>query len=60
VPGDVPQHKLAALLLDVAALAFRLGKPLTARIFPVPGKRAGEMTEFKSPFLVNTRCFEVP
>ena len=51
---------LAALLLDVAALAFRLGKPLTARLFPVPGKAAGEMTEFANPILCNTRVFDVP
>ena len=31
VAGDISQHKLAALILDVAALAFRLNKPLTAR-----------------------------
>ena len=60
IPGDVPQPKLAALLLDVAALAFRLGKPLTARLFPVPGKAAGEMTEFANPILCNTRVFDVP
>ena len=35
VPGDVPPAKLTSLLLDVAALAFRLNKPLTARLFPV-------------------------
>ena len=60
VPGDVTEAKLAALLLDVAALAFRLNKPLTARVFPVPGKAAGEMTSFANPFLCDTRVFEVP
>ncbi|CAE8641591.1 unnamed protein product [Polarella glacialis] len=51
IPGNVEQQKVAALLLDVAALAFRLNKPLTARLFPVPGKVAGEKTDFKNPFL---------
>ena len=60
VAGDVPQSKLAALLLDVAALAFKLDKPLTARLFPVPGKRAGERTSFANPILCNTTVFEVP
>ena len=55
----LPQEKLAALLLDVAALAFRLNKPLTARIFPVPGKAAGEMTAFQHPHLCNCRVFDV-
>ena len=60
MPGDVPAQKLAALLLDVAALAYRLNKPLTARLFPVPGKHAGEQTEFKNPHLCNGAVFEVP
>ena len=60
VPGDVPSAKLAALLLDVAALAFRLNKPLSARLFPVPGKAAGDMTTFENPYLCNTAVFEIP
>ncbi|KAL1507608.1 hypothetical protein AB1Y20_007227 [Prymnesium parvum] len=60
VPGDVPPEKLEALLLDVAALAFRLDKPLTARLFPVPGRRAGEQTDFQHPILCNAAIFEVP
>lgn len=43
----------AALLQDVAALAFRLGKPLSVRLLPVPGGRAGGMTAFDSPYLLN-------
>ena len=60
VPGDVPPEKLAALFHDVAALAFRLDKPLTARLFPVPGRTAGEQTDFKNPYLCNSAIFEVP
>ena len=54
LPGDVSEETIARLLLDVAALAWRLNKPLSARIFPVPGKRAGEYTAFSSPYLTNT------
>lgn len=60
VPGDVPPAKLAALYLDVAALAYRLDKPLTARLFPVPGKGAGERTAFQNPHLCDATVFEVP
>ena len=60
VPGDVPTSKLASLLLDVAALAFRLNKPLSARLFPVPGKQAGEQTAFTNPYLCNTAVFAIP
>ena len=44
---------LAAIVLDVSALAVALQKPLSARLFPVPGKVAGERTEYDSPYLVN-------
>lgn len=55
IPGDTPGERVAALLADVAALAVRLHKPLSARLFLVPGGRAGEMTTFTSPYLTNTR-----
>jgi len=43
------------LLADVATLAHRLRKPLSARLFLIPGGQAGEMTRFDSPYLTNTR-----
>jgi len=54
LPGDCPVESIAHLLLDVATLALRLQKPLSARLFPVPGKQAGERTTFTSPYLTNT------
>jgi uncharacterized protein (UPF0210 family) len=54
LPGDSSVEAIAHLLLDVATLALRLQKPLSARLFPVPGKRAGEHTTFTSPYLTNT------
>ncbi len=53
-PGDTAPELIAHLLLDVATLALRLSKPLSARLFPVPGRRAGERTTFTSPYLTNT------
>ena len=46
LPGDVETDVLAAILLDVAALALRLDKPLTARLMPLPGKAAGDPVTF--------------
>jgi uncharacterized protein (UPF0210 family) len=54
LPGNTDTGEIAHLLLDVATLALRLNKPLSARLFPVPGKYAGERTEFTSPYLTNT------
>lgn len=59
VPGDTEVETLERVLSDVAALAVKLRKPLTARLLLVPGKRVGEMTEFDSPFLTNTRVLPV-
>jgi hypothetical protein len=55
LPGDTPLPAVAALLADVAALAWRLRKPLSARLFLTPGAQAGDMTNFASPYLTNTR-----
>lgn len=55
LPGEATVEQLERVLGDVAALAVKLRKPLTARLLLVPGKRAGEMTEFSSPWLTNTR-----
>jgi uncharacterized protein (UPF0210 family) len=53
IPGNVPPERIAHLLLDVGALAVRLRKPLSVKLLPIPGKQAGEMTTFSSPYLVN-------
>ncbi len=54
MPGNISEEEIARLLLDVATLATRLHKPLSARLFPVPGRQAGEPTTFSSPYLTNT------
>ena len=54
LPGAATTEQLERVLGDVAALAVRLRKPLTARLLVVAGKRAGERTEFDSPWLTNT------
>ncbi len=59
IPGDTSVEVLEAVLLDTASLAIKLDKPLSARVFPVPGKKAGEMTEFNSPYLVDCKVLRV-
>ena len=59
IPGDVTVKEIEAILLDMATLAITLDKPLSARLFPVPGKKAGEMTSFNSPFLVDCKILAV-
>jgi uncharacterized protein (UPF0210 family) len=55
LPGDVSVEELAAILLDVATLALIADKPLTARLMPIPGKRAGDLTDFDFPYFSNAR-----
>jgi uncharacterized protein (UPF0210 family) len=55
LPGDVTAGQIAALLVDICALAMRLDKPLTARLMPVPGKQAGDMTSFSFGYFANSR-----
>jgi uncharacterized protein (UPF0210 family) len=54
VPGDSSVDELTRLICDMATLAVRLKKPLSARLLPVPGKSAGQRTSFSSPYIVNT------
>jgi uncharacterized protein (UPF0210 family) len=46
LPGDVSQAQLGRIIGDMASLAFKWHKPLTARLIPAPGKKAGDRTDF--------------
>jgi hypothetical protein len=59
LPGDVSEKELSGILLDVATLALRLNKPLTARLMPIPGARAGDTTQFDFPYFANSRVLDV-
>ncbi|MEH1845426.1 MAG: DUF711 family protein [Nostoc sp.] len=59
IPGNITIEAIAALLIDMATLAIKLDKPLSARLFPIPNKKAGEMTTFNSPYLVDCKIFTV-
>jgi uncharacterized protein (UPF0210 family) len=52
--GDTSLEELDALIRDVAALSTKLHKPLSARLFLIPGKKAGDRAEFSNPFLTSS------
>ena len=54
LPGDCSVDDLTKVICDMASLAVRLRKPLSARLMPVPGKLAGERTSFSSPYFTDT------
>jgi uncharacterized protein (UPF0210 family) len=60
LPGSASQEQISALLLDLAVLAVRLDKPLTARLMPIPGKSAGERTAFQFDYFANGEIMELP
>ena len=56
LPGDITKSELAGVYLDVAALSVALdGKPLTVRVMPVPGAKAGDLTSFSFDYFANSR-----
>jgi uncharacterized protein (UPF0210 family) len=60
LPGDTTVEDLARVIGDVATLSVKWNKPLSARLLPVKEKRAGEMTEFTDPFLINALIRPLP
>ncbi|MGZ4789117.1 MAG: DUF711 family protein [Terriglobales bacterium] len=60
LPGDVTSEQLAAMIGDMASLAWKWKKPLSARLQPVAGKKPGDKTEFNDPFLTNAVLQRLP
>lgn len=53
LPGSTSAEGLSLIIGDMATLAAKWRKPLSARLMPITGKGWGETTEFDDPFLVN-------
>ena len=53
LPGDISAEQLSLIIGDMASLAVKWHKPLSARLFPVQGKGPGDKTDLDSQFLVN-------
>ncbi len=60
LPGEVTAEQLARIIGDMATLAYKWKKPLSARLQPVAGKKAGEKTEFNNPHLVDATIQKLP
>jgi uncharacterized protein (UPF0210 family) len=60
LPGDVTLDQMNRIFSDVASLAVKWNKPLSARLQPIPGKKPGDRTEFDDPFLFNTVIHPLP
>ena len=52
IAGDTPKEVIERILTDVAALSLKYtNKALFARLFPIPGKKAGDKVTFDNPHL---------
>jgi uncharacterized protein (UPF0210 family) len=60
LPGDLSTVQIERMLSDTASLGYKWNKPLSVRLLPVPGRRAGEKTSFNDPHLVNTVLQPLP
>jgi len=60
IPGDTSIDKISALMRDTGTMAYQSNKPLTVRLFPVPGLKAGDITAFESDDLCNCAVLAVP
>ena len=60
VPGDVTAEQAGRVYLDVCALSVRLRKPLTVRLMPIRGKRAGDLVTFDFPYFAPTTVARLP
>lgn len=60
IEGDSSVEKIADICRDTGMMAFKLNKPLTVRVFPVPNLKAGDITKFESDDLCNAAVLAIP
>lgn len=60
IEGNTPNNKIEAIMRDTGTMAFRLNKPLTVRLFPVPNLKEGQLTVFQSDDLCNAAVLSLP
>ena len=60
LPGDISLDQMERIYADVASLATKWNKPLSARLQPIPNKKPGDRTDFQDPRLFNTTVHPLP
>ncbi|HEY4742911.1 MAG TPA: DUF711 family protein [Candidatus Acidoferrales bacterium] len=60
LPGRVKDEQLVRIIGDVASLAVKWHKPLSARLLPIATKDAGDRTDFDDPKLINVLLRPLP
>jgi uncharacterized protein (UPF0210 family) len=60
LPGEISLDQMERIFADVASLATKWNKPLSARLQPIPNKKPGDQTDFQDPYLFNTTVHQLP
>jgi len=60
LPGDISLEQMERIFADVASLATKWNKPLSARLQPIPNRKPGDQTDFQDPYLFNTTLHPLP
>src|SRR6266481_2710197 len=60
LPGNISSEQMEHIFGDVASLATKWNKPLSARLQPIQDKKPGDQTDFQDPFLFNTTLHPLP
>jgi uncharacterized protein (UPF0210 family) len=60
LPGEISLDQMERIYVDVASLATKWNKPLSARLQSVPNKKPGDQTDFQDPYLFNTTAHPLP
>ena len=60
LPGNITLEQMERMYADVASLATKWDKPLSARLQPIPNKNPGDQTDFQDPYLFNTKLHPLP
>ena len=58
LPGDVTEQELFYILLDICTISMRLNKPLTCRLMPIPGSKAGDKVEFDFEYFAPSKIID--
>ncbi len=59
LPGDISERELFYILLDLSTIAITHNKPLTARLMPIPGKKAGDDVKFDFEYFAPSKVMDI-
>jgi len=59
LPGNITQKELFYILLDLSIISVKFGKPLTARLMPIPGRESGDDVDFDFEYFASSKVMNI-